>query len=171
MKTRLHLFKLAISVSLFVFLFQSVHGQKIIYVTDRPQETTPPIVDTILYNGIELSEQWPPNNKVTYKPMTVPYLDNPPEVIPIDVGRQLFVDDFLIERTNLIRSYYLPEYHQSNPVLTWSKPWEMEEGHGPYAAPFSDGVWYDPADKLFKMWYMAGLNANTCYAYSLESTG
>lgn len=132
--------------------------------TDRRQGPRR-IGEAILYNGIELPEQWPPDNKITYKPMTVPYLDNPPDVIPIDVGRQLFVDDFLIERTNLTRSYHLPEYHQANPVLTWSKPWEME-GHGPYAAPFSDGVWYDPADKLFKMWYMAGLNANTCYAYS-----
>ena len=24
------------------------------------------------------------------------------------------------------------------------------------AMPFSDGVWFDPADKLFKLWYWAG---------------
>lgn len=123
------------------------------------------LAEETLYNGIVLPDVWPPINKVEYKPMIVPYLNNPPEVIPIDVGRQLFVDDFLIERTNLIRSYHLPEYHQANPVLTWDKSWEQER-HGPCAAPFSDGVWYDPDDELFKMWYMGGLNANTCYTYS-----
>ena len=33
-----------------------------------------------------------------------PYLKSPPAVIPIDVGRQLFVDDFLIEQTTLTRT-------------------------------------------------------------------
>jgi len=47
-----------------------------------------------LYNGIELPDQWPPQRKeLTREPMPVPYLKNPPKVIPIDVGRQLFVDD------------------------------------------------------------------------------
>jgi len=51
-----------------------------------------------LYNGIVLPEKWPPNGKerLPLDPMQVPYLDNPPAVIPIDLGRQLFVDDFLI---------------------------------------------------------------------------
>src|SRR5262245_27081611 len=31
---------------------------------------------------------------------------------------------------------------------------------------FSDGVWYDPKDRLFKMWYMGGLTRATCYATS-----
>ena len=28
---------------------------------------------------------------------------------------------------------------------------------------FSDGVFYDPHDRLFKMWYMGGYSQNTCY--------
>ena len=32
------------------------------------------------------------------KPMTAPYLADIPKVIPIDQGRQLFVDDFLISK-------------------------------------------------------------------------
>src|SRR5687768_14135881 len=49
-----------------------------------------------LYNGIRLPEAWPPTGMVvdSYEPMPVPYLVSPPQVIPIDVGRQLFVDDF-----------------------------------------------------------------------------
>ena len=31
---------------------------------------------------------------------------------------------------------------------------------------FSDGVFYDPDDRLFKMWYMGGYSQNTCYAMS-----
>jgi hypothetical protein len=31
---------------------------------------------------------------------------------------------------------------------------------------FSDGVFYDPEDRLFKMWYMGGYSQNTCYAFS-----
>jgi hypothetical protein len=32
-----------------------------------------------------------------YEPMPLPYLTSPPDVIPIDIERQLFIDDFLIE--------------------------------------------------------------------------
>ena len=47
-----------------------------------------------LYNGIELATCWPPGQQaLSREPMPVPYLDSPPYVIPIDVGRQLFVDD------------------------------------------------------------------------------
>jgi hypothetical protein len=33
---------------------------------------------------------------------------------------------------------------------------------------FSDGVWHDPADGLFKMWYLGGSLASTCYATSTD---
>ncbi len=55
----------------------------------------------LLDNGIRLPKTWPPDNMIrdSREPMPVPYLEYPPEIIPIDVGRQLFVDDFLIEAT------------------------------------------------------------------------
>ena len=37
--------------------------------------------------------------------MPAPYLVHPPEIIPIDVGRRLFMDDFLIEETTLERTF------------------------------------------------------------------
>ena len=53
----------------------------------------------VLYNGIELPEPWPPRAEdFPNDPQRPPYLASPPEVIPIDVGRQLFVDDFLVEK-------------------------------------------------------------------------
>jgi hypothetical protein len=59
-----------------------------------------------LYNGIELPDQWPPRyREPSDAVMEVPYLNKKPKVIPIDLGRQLFVDDFLIEKTTLKRTF------------------------------------------------------------------
>jgi hypothetical protein len=102
----------------------------------------------VLYNGIVLPEAWPP--KVEWEDIQArklmaepPYLVHPPAVIPIDVGRQLFVDDFLIEQTTLQRTYHLAQYHPANPVFTGGMP-------------FSGGVFWDPKDQLIKMWYHHG---------------
>src|SRR3954463_5373818 len=77
-----------------------------------------------LYNGIRLPATWPPRlDRLTLEPMAVPYLQAPPAVIPIDVGRQLFVDDFLIEQTTLRRSYHQATYHSATPVLRPDQPW------------------------------------------------
>lgn len=121
----------------------------------------------MLYNGIVLPEAWPPSMKSDpTKPP--PYLVNPPDVIRIDVGRQLFVDDFLIESTTLTRTHHRARVHPASPVLAPDRPWE-KEGLAPKAAPFSGGVWYDPQDRLFKMWYKAGWYPRpTAYAYSKD---
>jgi len=127
-----------------------------------------PVAGETLYNGITLGDKWPPQaEKLTRQPMPVPYLENLPGVIPIDVGRQLFVDDFLIEHTTLERRYHRPEYHPDNPILKPDKPWERGDS-ARAAAPFSDGVFYDPKEKLFKMWYMGGYISSTCLAVSRD---
>ena len=36
----------------------------------------------------------------------------------------------------------------------------------PTAMPFSDGVFYDPRERRFRMWYMAGYNMNVAHAVS-----
>jgi hypothetical protein len=74
------------------------------------------------------------------------------------------VDDFLIESTTMQRRAHAANYHPASPVLKPDQPWELKTE--PTAMPFSDGVWYDPADRLFKLWYMAGLLASTCLATS-----
>lgn len=127
------------------------------------------------HNGIVLPDPWPPAvSELSRSPLgEPPYLVTPPAVIPIDVGRQLFVDDFLIESSSLRRSWHLPVYHPANPVLRADQPWEIA-ARPARAAPFSDGVWYDPADRLFKMWYWTGsfsekpLRYRTCYATSQD---
>jgi hypothetical protein len=134
------------------------------------------IIDStkVLYNGIELPEVWPPEYDIWQerKSMPLPYLENPPAVIPINTGRQLFVDSFLIASTNLNRVHHQPEYYQENPVLEPSEDWEYNT-NGPYASPFSDGVWYDEQDGKYKMWYLTGAGKDqsglrTAYAESKD---
>lgn len=130
-----------------------------------------------LYNGIVLPSPWPPvRAHLSDRPQPPPYLLAPPDPINIDVGRQLFVDNFLVERSSLYRQFHAATYHDHNPVLTPEREWEMRDPQakitgvapGPSAMPFSDGVFYDPADRLFKMWYMAGYQQETALAVSTD---
>ena len=96
----------------------------------------------------------------------VPYLEAPPAVIPIDVGRQLFVDDFLIARTTLQRSFHAAEKYSGNPVLRPETPYELRSLN---CCTFDDAVFYDPKDRLFKMWYVIDYYTDkqvTALAYS-----
>jgi hypothetical protein len=123
----------------------------------------------VLYNGIELPDDWPPKMELVPERLPAPpYLIDLPEVIPIDVGRQLFVDDFLIEHSNMTRRFHKPAYHPANPVLTYDKPWELSKAQGglPTACPYSGGVWYDPQRGKFRMWYMGGYIEHLCLAES-----
>lgn len=132
----------------------------------------------ILYNGIQLPAVWPPRYPSPLKaaPMPVPYLDLKPDVIPVNTGRQLFVDSFLISETDMTPVSNKPVYYHGNPVLEPDKEWEKNLAGALYAAPFSDGVWYDENDRIFKMWYLAGAGILknpakrflTCYAESKD---
>lgn len=111
-----------------------------------------------LHNGIVLPGEWPPRNAFAKAPveMQVPYLDKKPEAIPVNNGRQLFVDDFLINQTNLERTFHTPRFYAGNPVLKQDREWEKTRIGSSYAAPFSDGIWYDETDRKFKLWYLTG---------------
>ena len=151
---------------------------------DKPNpEPNPPIEmpdnPNLLYNGIVLPMEWPPKRSYSSEirnGMSPFYLTQKPDIINISIGRQLFVDDFLIEKTSLNRTFYYPEYYANNPVLFPDKDWEKIGNQGSaFAAPFSDGVWYDENDRKYKMWYMAGGGTHsvngtgvTCYAESTD---
>ena len=131
-----------------------------------------------LDNGITLPSVWPPRyaDPTAPKEMPVPYLKQKPKVLPINRGRQLFVDSFLISNTNLTSVYHKANYYDLNPVLKVDRKWELTPEGYEYAAPFSDGIWYDDKDGKFKMWYLAGAgyvdtlkhSLYTCYAESLD---
>ncbi len=107
-------------------------------------------------------------------PPSTPAAAPPPIIKPIaiDVGRQLFVDDLLIADTTLTRHYHEATVHGDGPLLKPETPLEKNEIKGadalPVAAPFGDGVWYDPTDNLFKMWYHAGWFDGVAYATSKD---
>lgn len=135
----------------------------------------------VLYNGIVLPEEWPPHiDPGDLAPMPVPYLEHRPDVVPIDVGRQLFVDDFLVEHSCLSRAFHQPVKYHGNPVLTPETEMEINEvrsspglRHGKpgtaAATPKSGGVWWVPEDQVFRMWYEAGwIN---CLAMAVSADG
>lgn len=124
----------------------------------------------LLYNGIRLPRQWPPRNisRRDTAPMRVPYLESPPAVIPIDVGRQLFVDDFLIAQTDLKRQFHKPAKYAGNPILKPETELELNGTKNAIACPKSGGVWWNPAQRQFQMWYEAGWINTICYATSRD---
>jgi hypothetical protein len=80
-----------------------------------------------LYNGIVLPEVWPQFRDIETlrrgEWMEVPYLKTPPAVIPIDLVRQLFVDDFLIDpKAELAEARRLIEKHGY-----WRRKEELED--------------------------------------------
>ncbi len=97
----------------------------------QPKETKPyapvevemPEDESLLYNGIRLPEVWPPENPFSYDEANVPYLKDAdeggyhPDVVDIDVGRQLFVDDFLIDSTTLKHTAHKAVEYEGNPVM------------------------------------------------------
>lgn len=126
-------------------------------------------------NGIKLPEVWPPKtlDPASIEPMPVPYLDkeNIPAVIPIHIGRQLFVDDFLIEETDLARTFHAAEKYEGSPVFKPETKHELEPtgiegddqavtylGHG--------GVFFNPALKRFEMFYTASWRGGLALATS-----
>ncbi len=86
--------------------------------------------------------------------------------IPIDVGRQLFVDDYLVADTSLHRTFHKPRIHNASPVLRPETALVLNNGYCPVACPFQDGVFYDSKDRMYKIWYQAGWYDGTAYACS-----
>jgi hypothetical protein len=123
-----------------------------------------------IYNGIVLPAVWPPSRSYITdleNGMDVPYLAKKPDTINISIGRQLFVDNFLVAQTTMLRSFHYADYYSGNPVLKADKSWEnVGSSKSKFAAPFSDGIWYDELENKFKMWYMAGGGS-----YSVNNTG
>src|SRR5205085_809793 len=87
-------------------------------VTGRPGSAEESVGGETIYNGITLPSPWPPRiAELPAEQPTPPYLLAPPAVIPIDRGRQLLVDDFLIQSSTLTRTFHTPTPHPGNPVL------------------------------------------------------
>jgi hypothetical protein len=115
------------------------------------------------YNGIVEPYPWPPiDRQVNLTPLTPSWIQQPPDPILCDARRQLFVDDFMIESRSMTRTFYPATQYSGNPVLTPTTT--------AIAYPFSDGVWFDPADSTYKMdyWYDANDGGKTARAHSVD---
>jgi hypothetical protein len=126
-----------------------------------------------LYNGIRLPVEWPARtgDPKSRKPLPVPYLLAPPAVIPIDVGRQLFVDDFLIAHADLTRTHHLAQKFEGNPVFKPTTPDEIGPADGQSAVCYlgHGGVFYDASEQIFKMWYTADWRGGLALATSRDA--
>lgn len=127
----------------------------------------------VLYNGIVLPAVWPPKDLSpnSREPMPVPYLEpeNIPAVIPVNVGRQLFVDDFLIESMDgLERRWYQARKYSGNPILKAETELELNAAGNPGASAKDGGVYWDEKEAVFKMWYEAGWLNTMAYATSRD---
>ena len=97
----------------------------------------------------------------------MPPLVKPSGPINIDVGRQLFVDDWLIAETTLKRTFHQAKIHEG-PVLKAETELETKRGTAEGAVLFDGGVWFDAKDQLFKMWYAAGFRDGIALATSKD---
>jgi hypothetical protein len=124
---------------------------------------TPACPGELLYNNICLPKDFPPRKPISKVYVEPGYVSNPPphsptvgEPLPIniDVGRQLFVDAFLVDGGSKgIRTvYHDAEYQdQVNPVLAPTELWEGRPPKGEpkdkldmayaFASAFSGGLW------------------------------
>lgn len=120
-----------------------------------------------LYNNLDMPDHWPPTHREATldKPLKVPYLEAKPNVVSVKIGRQLFVDDFLIAQTDLRRDFKKPAI-EDRPIFYPQTPLEMNDGYCTCACPFNDGIFYDDEAGKFKMWYHAGWFDAVGYAES-----
>lgn len=130
-----------------------------------------------LYNGITISGVWPPRYALPSErhAMPLPYIENRPDVIVARTGRQLFVDDFLIDKTDMKRVAHQARMYEGNPVIAPDKPWEYRKNGTYMTMTFSGGLFYDETDSRFKAWYTAGDYSKDgvsvpcfCYAESVD---
>lgn len=106
----------------------------------------------ISYNGICTPAEFPPRQNYSRSVPHPPYLKDPPPLINITIGRQLFVDSFLIANASGIQQvFHAAQYYEENPVLKPDQPWE-----GTFALPFSGGAWWEDDEDRLALWYRCG---------------
>ena len=83
-------------------------------------------------------------------------------------GKQLFIDDYIVEELKAVtKTLHHPVKHAGNPLLVQDQPWED-------SGPGYTTVIYDQEEKLFKMWYAFWIEGakpseqTLCYATSTD---
>eukprot|EP01043_Picozoa_sp_COSAG02_P010706 COSAG02_NODE_381_length_23450_cov_65.782493_22_plen_281_part_01 len=126
----------------------------------------------MLWNGICLPPSWPPNVELNRTVVVPPYLSSmKPAAINCTVGRQLFVDDFLIQQSSGLRTvYHSPSYDNHNPTIAPTEDWELDSTpyYGGFASAFSGGAFWNPDEQRYELFYKCG--NSFCVAYSVDAT-
>ena len=88
-----------------------------------------------------------------------------PLPIDIDLGRQLFVDDHLVEKSEgVTRIFPKPVKYEGNPILRPETELERHGGLAASARPCGGGIWWDPTARVYRYWYEAGFLRTVGYA-------
>ena len=129
--------------------------------------------------GIRLPTPWPPPDYLVYDELVRdpprPYVSVQQAAEPavrIDVGRQLFVDNFLIEssQTTLIRKWHTASV-ESLRTLIPSKHWEEGSNGRRTARPFGGASLLNPVTQQVHLYYRCGWRGQkgrTCLAVSRD---
>lgn len=112
----------------------------------------------------------PPINLSNRQPIQVPYLNEKQARIKLRPGRQLFVDEYLLDmqHTTMALAFHHPVKHPGNPIILPMSKEETDPQFPRCAVAKSGGIWYDDRDQLFKMWYMTGYLGHAALATSVD---
>ncbi len=106
----------------------------------------------------------------SHQPLIPSYLsiniNNIKNIINIDIGRQLFIDDYLIDTFLNINKLFHQTVIIKEPILYPEFPFE-----GNMTAPLMDAVLYDPLQKEFILWYIADSNVPHCLCIAKSNDG
>ncbi len=100
----------------------------------------------------------------SHEPLIPNYMNH--NIIDINTGRQLFVDDYLISTSHNTQKIYHNTNIIKQPVLF--PEWSFE---GNVACPLMDAVIYDPLQKEFLMWYIADSSVPHCLCIAKSNDG
>ena len=127
---------------------------------------------TLLPNGLCIPAAGPQGARRSappVEPTLPPYLSEPPAAINISLGRQLFVDPFLLLDPSSTRTTYHEATWLPDAVMGYDEPWEswpLEDAEGCATAgrlvtsrPYSGGLWTMPDGSLRLYYLCAGKNA------------
>lgn len=101
----------------------------------------------------------------------------PSGAVDIDVGRQLFVDDALVRKTEGIVRHWNRPVKEGDPIIwpmSGAAPGKTDGSSGGGNEPVNltaatdGGLWWDPTRRKFRLWYQADWLGDICYAESAD---
>jgi hypothetical protein len=125
--------------------------------TGAGQESPPPCDGEVLYNNICLPRTFPPPDvdllQAQRDPQPPPYLtDHTARPVNISIGRQLFIDDFLLmDQQSVARRWHQGEM-SDDALVRPDRHWEKAAG----GLSGTGGLWWDPKLQEFRLFYNCG---------------